>query len=103
VGLENLLRKRVERRWRVTFAFGLIHGFGFASALRDVSLPRADVPLALVSFNGGVEIGQLAVLAFLLSALWVLRKSPRFAADGVRALSGATAALGALWFVARVL
>ena len=102
VGIENFFVASAERRWRVTFPFGLVHGFGFASALREVALPRADVPLALLSFNLGVELGQLAVLGALLPLLALLRASPRFAGAGVRALSGATAALGLAWFVARV-
>jgi hypothetical protein len=102
VGVENFFLRSAEGRWRVTFPFGLLHGFGFASALRDIALPRAEVPVALLSFNVGVELGQLTVLAALLPLLAWLRRSSAFSGVGVRALSAAIAAMGALWFVARV-
>jgi hydrogenase/urease accessory protein HupE len=104
VGVENLFVSRAgaDKRWRLTLPFGLIHGFGFAGALREIALPRADVPMALVSFNLGVELGQLAVLAPMLLLLWLLRRVPRFEGWGVPALSAATAAVGALWFVLRI-
>ena len=49
--------------WIVAFTFGLLHGFGFASALTEVGLPRGDIPLALFAFNVGVELGQLMFIA----------------------------------------
>jgi hypothetical protein len=55
--------------WLVAFAFGLLHGFGFAGALREVGLPESDVPLALLTFNLGVEAGQLAFVAAVLLVL----------------------------------
>jgi HupE/UreJ protein len=102
VGVENFFIRNVDARWRVTFPFGLLHGFGFAGALRAVALPRTDVPAALLSFNVGVEIGQLTVLAALLPLLAWLRRSNGFANVGVRALSAAIAAMGGAWFVARL-
>jgi hypothetical protein len=64
VAIENLLLTDL-RPWRIAlvFAFGLLHGMGFAGALRDVGLPRAEFLTALVTFNAGVEAGQLAVIA----------------------------------------
>jgi hypothetical protein len=56
----------IRHPWVVAFAFGLLHGFGFASAMSAAGLPPADLPLALVSFNVGVEIGQLAFVALIL-------------------------------------
>jgi len=53
--------------WVVAFAFGMLHGFGFASALTSAGLPRQDLPLALVSFNVGVELGQLAFIVLVLA------------------------------------
>jgi hypothetical protein len=77
----NNLRPIVHRgRWAVAFGFGLIHGFGFASVLADLGLPRDALMLALVGFNLGVEGGQLAVvaaflpLAFWLRDRWVYRR-----------------------------
>lgn len=64
-----------ERRpWLVAFAFGLLHGFGFAGALAEIGLPQDAVLLALFTFNLGVEAGQIAFVAVALSALWLLRR-----------------------------
>jgi hydrogenase/urease accessory protein HupE len=102
VGIENFFVKDASKRWRITFPFGLIHGFGFAGALREIGLPRASVPTALVSFNVGVEAGQLAVLAVLLPVVLLLRGRSWFEPNGVRVLSGAVALAGGIWFVARL-
>ena len=59
--------------WTVAFAFGLLHGLGFASALREIGLPEGDVPLALVTFNLGVEAGQLIFVSVVLLAAGGLR------------------------------
>lgn len=61
------------RRWIVAFCFGLIHGFGFASVLIDLGLPRGALALALVGFNLGVEAGQLAIVAVFLPSAYLLR------------------------------
>jgi hydrogenase/urease accessory protein HupE len=58
--------------WLVAFAFGLLHGFGFAGALADVGLPRAEIPLALLTFNLGVELGQIIFVFVALGAVWLL-------------------------------
>src|SRR5271165_2949937 len=57
----------IRRPWVVAFAFGLLHGFGFASGLTAIGLPQGDIPLALLTFNIGVEVGQLAFVAMILS------------------------------------
>jgi hydrogenase/urease accessory protein HupE len=59
--------------WLVAFGFGLLHGFGFAGALAEVGLPHHAIPVALLFFNVGVEIGQLAFVAVVLSLIWLLR------------------------------
>ena len=59
----------INHPWVVAFAFGLLHGFGFASALTSAGLPRAELPLALVSFNVGVELGQAPGFIGLILAL----------------------------------
>jgi hydrogenase/urease accessory protein HupE len=69
VAVENLIRKRSLERWRITFLFGLIHGFGFSNVLREMQLPRPDLALSLFSFNAGVEIGQLIFVILLFPAL----------------------------------
>jgi HupE / UreJ protein len=102
VGIENLFVHDASKRWRITFPFGLIHGFGFAGALREIALPRAQVPVALVSFNLGVEIGQLSVLAVALPLVLTIRRAPWFGDRGVRALSVAIAVGGGALFVVRL-
>ncbi len=60
--------------WLVAFIFGLLHGFGFAGALAEIGLPEHSIPLALLFFNVGVELGQLIFVAAVVSAGWALRK-----------------------------
>lgn len=78
VAAENLMRVRpMERRWAVAFAFGLIHGFGFATGLRDIGLPRDALLPSLIWFNLGIEFGQLLVLLLLVPVLtWLSRALP---------------------------
>ncbi len=102
VGVENLFVKDARKRWRITFPFGLIHGFGFAGALREVALSRAQLPIALVSFNLGVELGQLAVLSLALPVALAARRAPWFGERGVKWLSLAIALGGAVLFVVRI-
>jgi hypothetical protein len=88
----------------VAFAFGLLHGFGFASGLTTMGLPRAEIPLALLLFNVGVEVGQIFFVALVLlleRSFRVLEiRWPRFAA----ALPGyAVGSLGAYWTIQRTL
>ncbi len=64
-----------ERGWIVAFAFGLIHGFGFATALSDFGLTHGRLALTLVGFNAGVEIGQIAIVAAFLPAAFALRRT----------------------------
>ena len=73
--LNNLLPVVSGRRWVVAFAFGLIHGFGFASVLAELGLPRDALVLALVGFNLGVEAGQLAIVAVFLPVIFWLRNT----------------------------
>ena len=69
VGIENLVRDPGASRWKLTFAFGLVHGFGFAGALRDLGIGTdgAGVAVPLACFNAGVEAGQIAVVVALLA------------------------------------
>jgi hydrogenase/urease accessory protein HupE len=105
VGLENLFRRRVAARWLVTFVFGLVHGLGFASALRELGIGglgvRAAIPL--VSFNLGVELAQVAIAALVLPLVWRLERRADFAPKYVPALSLAITFAGVYWFLIRTL
>jgi hypothetical protein len=102
VGVENVIIGQPSGRWRLTFLFGLVHGFGFAGALRELDLPRAQIPAALFAFNLGVEIGQLAVVAAILPVILWARRHTTFRTWGVPALSVALSIAGFTWFVLRV-
>jgi hydrogenase/urease accessory protein HupE len=109
VAMENFFSRNIDGRWRVTFAFGLIHGFGFAGALREIGLPTNAVATALAAFNIGVEIGQVVIVAIVVPALIALdrlmavdRAKPVRAATLVYALSALISVLGSYWFVTRV-
>jgi hydrogenase/urease accessory protein HupE len=91
--------------WVVAFAFGLLHGFGFASALSDVGLPQGDIPLALLAFNVGVECGQLGFVAVVLGTMRVARWArlgARLELRTVRAAPYAIGTLAAFWFFERL-
>lgn len=103
VGVENFFVKDAAKRWRITAPFGLVHGFGFAGALAAVGVPGDKVPLALLLFNLGVELGQLAVLALVLPVLISLRRKGWIAERATRALSLAVVALGVFWLIERLL
>jgi hypothetical protein len=100
VAAENF--RRTEKPWHryaLTCGFGLIHGFGFASALRDSGLAGTGMQIAkpLLAFNLGVEIGQLTVAAALLPVLLLLERQPWFARHGVRVISGLVILVAAYW------
>ena len=73
--LNNLFPYLLKRRWLAAFVFGLIHGFGFAAVLADLGLQKDALVVALIGFNLGVEIGQLAILSLFVPAAFALRKS----------------------------
>ncbi|MDB4936793.1 MAG: putative rane protein [Labilithrix sp.] len=102
VGIENFFVKDASKRWRITFPFGLIHGFGFAGALQEINLPRVQIPTALVTFNLGVEAGQLFAMSLVLPMVMLIRQKDWFEPRGVRVLSGAVALAGGVWFVMRL-
>ena len=93
-----------EARRLVAFGFGLIHGFGFASALREAGIGSGTdgIVLPLFSFNLGVELGQIMVAAAALPVIWKLRNNPMFIARWAPACSAAVVLLGSFWFVQRV-
>ena len=102
VGIENWFVADARGRWRITFLFGLVHGFGFAGALREIALPRADVPAALFAFNLGVELGQLAVVAALVPLVLAVRKTHVWKRVGLRACTMTIAVAGFVWFIQRL-
>jgi hypothetical protein len=102
LGFENLFFPQVERRWRIALAFGLIHGFGFSAALSELALPRAEMVRALLAFNLGVEIGQLAVLALVVPLLVLARRWSLFSTHVAPALGGGIIVPGLVWFALRL-
>jgi hydrogenase/urease accessory protein HupE len=99
VAVENVIRKRTMDRWKLTFLFGLVHGFGFSNVLREMQLPRANLALSLFSFNLGVEIGQVVFVVLLFPALEDLMNSGR---TWLRpAVSITIGLLAAYWFIQR--
>jgi hypothetical protein len=99
--LNNVLPIFSERRWAIAFAFGLVHGFGFASVLSDLGLPKDALVLALVGFNLGVEIGQLAIVAVFLPLAYQLRYTLAYRRLVLTGGSLFIAVLAAVWFVER--
>ena len=93
----------LRQPWVVAFAFGLLHGFGFASGLTMVGLPSGDIPLALLCFNAGVELGQLAVLGVAASLVLLLNRRVVLRARLEVAAVYSMGALGAFWTIERVL
>jgi hydrogenase/urease accessory protein HupE len=89
--------------WLVAFLFGLLHGFGFAGALREIGLPETDVPIALLTFNLGVEAGQLFVVALAMLIIAALRRfAPRALRPAVLASTYAIGTIASFWFIERV-
>ena len=100
--LNNVVPLFHGRRWMVAFAFGLVHGFGFASVLIDLGLPQGTLALALVGFNLGVEGGQLAIVAVFLPLAFWLRRGWFY--QRLVMLGGSTliAGLAGVWLVERM-
>ncbi len=103
VGIENLFRRQLARRWLVTFGFGLIHGLGFASILRELGIgemgTRGAIPL--LSFNLGVELAQISIAALILPLIWRLQQRPAFMLKHVPALSLLITLAGVYWLFVR--
>ncbi|MES1210265.1 MAG: HupE/UreJ family protein [Pseudomonadota bacterium] len=104
VGIDNLVPRPPRWRFPLVFGFGLVHGLGFASALREIGLPRRGLLLSLVAFNAGVELGQLLILSMTLPIiLGAARRSPRaFERWGLGLGSCLIACFGTIWLIARV-
>lgn len=99
-------RETLTRRfpWLVAFAFGLIHGFGFAGALADIGLPQTQLATALVAFNLGVEAGQLLVVGLVLVALKLLAQtSESVQTNSLKLTTYVIGGIGSFWLIERVI
>jgi hypothetical protein len=101
--LNNIFPKVTEGRWRIAFAFGLLHGFGFASVLADMGLPPGARVVSLVAFNLGVELGQLAVVMAVMPLAYAVRASAFYRKTVMQWGSSAIAALAVVWLVQRAI
>ncbi len=100
VAFDNFFAAPTAHRWVLTFCFGLVHGFGFANVLRELHLPASGLIPTLLSFNAGVEIGQVVIAAVLFPAtLWLAKQ--RFRRPVVLAVSGVIFFVGVGWFIQR--
>ncbi len=99
--LNNVFPVVRHGRWVAAFGFGLIHGFGFASALKDLGLPTGSLALSLFGFNIGVELGQLAIVALFLPLAFALRETWAYRRAIVAGGSVAIAAIASVWLIER--
>ena len=103
VAFENLYPHfAISRRWTISFVFGLMHGFGFSSVLREIGLPQDNLIWSLLNFNLGVEAGQLAAVVLVLPVLFWLRKTA-WEAKVVRIASAVVMGVGIALFIERIL
>jgi len=103
VGVENLIRPAHGCRWKLTFGFGLVHGLGFATALRDLGVTGSRaVALPVASFNAGVEAGQVAVAAMLVPLFWCLSTKPVSHVRFATIWSVLVAVAGSYWLLERL-
>ena len=91
-----------RRRWLVAFGFGLIHGFGFASVLTELGLPKDALVLSLLGFNVGVELGQLVIVACFLPVAYLLRNTPLYRKGVFVGGSVLTVAIALVWLAERM-
>jgi hypothetical protein len=99
--IENVVGANLRRRWLVAGTFGLVHGFGFSNALgQSLQFAGSHLLLSLFSFNIGIEIGQLGVLAIMMPALVLFRRLVPERMGSI-VLSTAAALVGSYWFVER--
>lgn len=109
LAVEIVKRKPGEPRmseripWVVAFLFGLLHGFGFAGALAEIGLPQGEVPMALLTFNLGVEAGQLVIVGVAMAVLAVVRRAGEATSRRVHNISAyAIGTVAAMWLIERV-
>jgi hydrogenase/urease accessory protein HupE len=102
VAIENIMRTNIRRRWIWTFFFGLVHGLGFVDALKLITVSRSELVLSLLSFNVGIELGQLLVLLLAAVALRYARRYAWYARFN-RGFSASVGLLGFVWLVQRIM
>lgn len=100
--LNNVRPLVLGMRWAIAFLFGLVHGFGFASVLSGLGLPQDSLVLALVAFNVGVELGQLAIVAFFLPIAFAMRRSRFYQHFVMVGGSLVVALIAVLWLLERM-
>jgi hydrogenase/urease accessory protein HupE len=110
LAVEIVKRKPGELRlserfpWVVAFLFGLLHGFGFAGALAEIGLPQGEVPMALLTFNLGVEAGQLVIVGAAMLVLWALTRAHKLYAAYAQSISAyAIGSIAFMWLLQRIL
>lgn len=99
--IDNLRRFLPGVRWQLAFVFGLVHGFGFAGALKELGLDTSALARTLIGFNLGVELGQLGIVAIALPLAWWVRDTRFYRRVVLGGGSAAIAAVAALWFAER--
>jgi hypothetical protein len=100
IAIENFTGKTLVHRWKITFLFGLVHGFGFSNVLKEMMLTRKALAISLFSFNAGVETGQLVFVGLVFPAVFYFAAS-RWKQSFLSATSLAIMCLGFYWFVQR--
>lgn len=106
VGIENIIRgEQPKGRHWLTFGFGLIHGFGFAGVLREMHISSGDngILLPLLSFNLGIETGQIVIASLVLPMIWWFNKRLTIAKQCLRVISIMACLMGSYWFLERTL
>ncbi|TVY05439.1 HupE/UreJ family protein [Paenibacillus cremeus] len=102
IAVENVFIQTFRWRWALTFVFGLIHGLGFASAIREVGFQQSYLATSLVSFNVGIELGQLLIVGLLLPMLIRFREKSGYYPIFFRGVSACIFLIGLYWVVARM-
>ncbi|MHB8743397.1 MAG: HupE/UreJ family protein [Sulfuricaulis sp.] len=102
VAFENVMAVNIRRRWIWTFFFGLVHGLGFVGALKRITMSQKELVLSLASFNIGIELGQLIILVFAVTALRYIRNYAWFFSFK-RAFSASVGLLAIVWLGQRLL
>ena len=101
IALENIFVGEISGRWKITFFFGLIHGFGFSNILRAMQLPRRGLVTSLFSFNAGVEIGQVVIITLLCPLIFFVARQ-RWHKAVVTVTSALIGGFGLMWFLERM-